>query len=256
MVLKPLNITLIFHGDLIPLLRKKQTNPIIYPLTRRASIKDIIESCGVPHTEIGGIALGKLDIDFDYIPDADCIIDIFSVTTATMHSPAGELLRPPPGKLHFMVDVNVAKLVPLLRMSGVSADLLPVKYIREAARVASLVNQKQCILLTRNRDLLKIREFVHGRLLRSQQPIVQLREVIMSYGLQTKLHPFSRCMACNGWLEKVDKSEIEHRLLPLTRQYYDHFKQCTSCEKIYWQGSHHERMVKIIESILEEDSSI
>ncbi len=247
---RPLDITLIFRGDLYPFLRKIKSNRIVYTLTRRASIKDIIESCGVPHTEIGAIKLGTSNIDFDYIPQTTEVIDIFPVSTDSMQSPAGILLRPPPTEFHFMVDVNVAKLAPLLRMVGLSADLLPVKPERELVHVVSLVNAKQGILLTRNRDLLKMKAVLHGRLLRSQQPSVQLKEIIDLYNLHSRLKPFSRCMSCNGQLEIVAKNDIVHRLLPLTRRYYFHFKQCISCQNIYWKGSHHERMEKIINSIV------
>ncbi len=250
MVLQSLDITLIFHGDLAQLLGKKKSNRIVYPLTRRASIKDIIESCGVPHTEIGSMSFRGGNINFDFIPKTTGVIDIIPVSTTSISSPAGTLLRPPPSKFRFMVDINVAKLVPLLRMSGLSADLIPVKPERKLAQVASMVNDRQCILLTRNRELLKMKAVEHARLLRNQQPIEQLKEVIELYGLQSELKPFSRCMACNGLLKKVAKSDIEHRLLPLTQKYYFHFKQCISCQKVFWRGSHYERMANIIESIV------
>ena len=59
--------------------------------------------------------------------------------------------------------------------------------------------------------------------------------------------PFHRCTACNGILEPIDKESISDRLLPNTWQYYDEFRICPSCGKIYWKGSHYQRMKRLIE---------
>ena len=59
----------------------------------------------------------------------------------------------------------------------------------------------------------------------------------------------ARCMECNGIIHSVDKQDIESRLLPLTKKYYDVFYQCDQCGKIYWEGSHFEKMRGVIKDI-------
>jgi hypothetical protein len=56
-------------------------------------------------------------------------------------------------------------------------------------------------------------------------------------------------MECNGRLKKVVKSEIEHKLEEGTRSSFDTFYQCEECEKIYWAGSHFEKMQDLIKGL-------
>jgi hypothetical protein len=56
---------LIFHKDLQMLLRKIRAAKVLkYALARRASLKDIIESQGIPHTKIAQILLNKKELGF------------------------------------------------------------------------------------------------------------------------------------------------------------------------------------------------
>jgi uncharacterized protein with PIN domain len=43
-------------------------------------------------------------------------------------------------------------------------------------------------------------------------------------------------------LEGVSKQAIWHRLEPKTQKYFEAFKICRGCDRIFWQGSHHEQM--------------
>jgi uncharacterized protein with PIN domain len=50
--------------------------------------------------------------------------------------------------------------------------------------------------------------------------------------------PYTRCLQCNGLLESVNKADVLERLEPLTKIYYENFRRCNACGKIYWPGSH------------------
>ncbi|MFN2353514.1 MAG: Mut7-C RNAse domain-containing protein [Desulfopila sp.] len=67
-------------------------------------------------------------------------------------------------------------------------------------------------------------------------------EVFSRYTFTTPLAPFTRCLPCNEELIGVDKNEISDILQSLIRRYYQHFKRCLLCEKIYRHGSHVEKM--------------
>jgi hypothetical protein len=87
---------------------------LAYPLTRSASVKDIIESLGVPHTEVGRICFNDQDIDFSFIPDTPGKLDIHAVD-APFDVGSPSLLRPEPlDRVRFVADVNVLKLGRLL----------------------------------------------------------------------------------------------------------------------------------------------
>lgn len=209
-------------------------------LDRRASIKDIIESTGIPHTEVGRIEAENAEVDFSYIPGSGQQIGVSSVV------PPLDVTRPSALRPHafedirFIVDVNVARLAPLLRIMGYDTVFDPVLDDEEIA--AAAWKQKR-IVLTRDRGLLKRSMVQFGRLLRNQRPDRQIREVVSFFGLKPDLSS-ALCPRCNHPLEKVDKEKIVHRLLPKTRKYYDEFTICPVCKRIYWKGSHWEKLLQ------------
>ena len=62
--------------------------------------------------------------------------------------------------------------------------------------------------------------------------------------------PFTRCMRCNGLLDHVEKEQIQHRLLPKTRRYYDEFAACRDCGRLYWKGSHYQDMQRRMDQLV------
>ena len=94
---------------------------------------------------------------------------------------------------------------------------------------------------------------MHGYCVRSRDPATQLKEVLDHFGLSDKLHPFSRCMRCNGVLEHVVKAEVYERLPEKVREYAEDFTICRGCGRIYWKGTHYERMIKTIEKAISSD---
>lgn len=236
-----------FHNDLQMLLSKRpEGNVLRYALARRASLKDIIESQGIPHTEIAQILLNNTELGFDFIPVGGENLDIltFSREISVFVS---TLLRPKPiASLKFMVDINAGKLARNLRMIGLDTAMVPDIRLVDVGKLAAI--QKR-ILITRNRELLKCNTVIHGQLLRSENHVKQLQETVERYNLKPHIKPFSRCITCNGDLKSVTKQVIDHKLEPLTRKYYNSFKQCLNCEKIYWQGSHHNKMGQLIAEV-------
>lgn len=243
-----LQVSLVFHGNLQSLLPKKFTSTQLskHRLQRRASIKDVIESLGVPHTEIEKLQVNNTDVSFSHIVhDGDHIeisphvppVAVFKTT----------LLRPYVLKeIRFAVDTNVGKLASLLRMAGF--DTFYINGLDDA-KLAHISQNEERILLTRDRKLLNRKNIVYGHLVKECKPEMQLKEIISFYGLQDQLQPFSRCMACNGLLEPVRKETIIHRLKPLTRKYYTTFLRCPQCDKLYWPGSHKKKMEDLLKSI-------
>ncbi|EFI33559.1 protein of unknown function DUF82 [Desulfonatronospira thiodismutans ASO3-1] len=234
-------ITFYFHRELREHFGLKY--PLEYVLQRRASIKDIIEALGVPHTEVGEIIADEREAGFDHIPSPGEKIVVRSVE-APVDVASSTRLRPEAWpETRFIADVNVGKLAMLLRMLG-QDTLWDNSY--SDRQVAVLAARERRIVLSRDRGLLKRKEIMHGRLIRACNPDDQLREVARIYGLDLTCS-FSRCLRCNQVLEPVPKSEIIQRLKPRTRKYFDYFEICPGCERIYWRGSHWEKMCSRIQ---------
>jgi uncharacterized protein len=99
--------------------------------------------------------------------------------------------------------------------------------------------------------LLRRRTVIRGYLVRAAEPREQLIEVCRRFNLYGSITPFRRCLDCNILLQVARKDLISDRLPPETRKHYDEFHICPGCNRIYWKGSHYQRMVGLIESIID-----
>lgn len=228
---------LALEGELASLVRRPDPGPYRIDPSRRASVKDVLESLGVPHTEVYGLRADGREVDFGHIPVAGEDLRAFPATRPVDVSWGGPL-RPGLAVLRFVVDENVAKLATLLRILGFDAF-----YERglDDAGLARLASREGRVLLSRDRALLKRREVAWGRLVRAVEPLDQLGEVLALFGAVAPA-PFSRCLRCNAELAPVDKAAVLHLLEPKTRRYYEVFSRCPACGRIYWAGSHQEHM--------------
>ena len=234
-----------FGGNLKELLRPqfRGLSRIEYQLTRQASVKDIIEACGVPHTEVGRLTVAGREIPFSW-PGADSDILEVHPLCAPVDVSSPTLLRPEVlGAVTFAVDMNVGKMATLLRMAGF--DTFYRNDISDSDLIAVALREKR-ILLSKDTDLLKRKEVVFGYLVREIHPEKQLAEIVHLYGIKEQFKPLSRCLRCNGELQPVGKQEIIDQLEPLTKKYYDSFRRCRGCGKIYWPGSHRDKMLQVL----------
>lgn len=145
----------------------------------------------------------------------------------------------------FIADVHLGRMAKYLRMLGFDT-LYETTY--DDNEIIEISNSENRIILSRDKLLLKNKRVIHGILIMSDAPEDQVREVVGQLSLNNQVTPFSRCIVCNHALEEVSKSEIEAVLPERTRQYYDTFRVCRNCGRVYWEGSHFARMKKLAES--------
>jgi uncharacterized protein with PIN domain len=210
-------------------------------LIRSASVKDIIESLGVPHTEVGGIRFNGQETGFAFVPDAAGNLDVRGITPPfDVRYPS--LLRPEPlDRIRFIADVNVLKLGRLLILLGF--DVAGSSSFSDE-QIADMAESESRIVLTRDTTLLKRKKIVFARRIRADLPYDQVAEVVDFFGLRDQTAFFSRCTRCNQPLKPVAKTDILHRLEPRTKKYFTDFYQCPECLKIFWKGSHYEAMTE------------
>ena len=146
-----------------------------------------------------------------------------------------------------MLDAHLGRLATYLRMLGFDSAY---SNQCEDAELARISHDEQRILLTRDNGLLKRSTVIHAYFVRAKEPETQLREVVKRFGLASAASPFRRCLACNAALLPVTRNEAIEQLEPKTRQYYDDFQICPMCRRIYWAGSHYQRMRRFVQEIL------
>ncbi len=249
----PLQISLRLYAELndfVPPGKRQRT--LTVALRERDSVKDVIESQGVPHTEVDLIVVDGEPVGFDYqVRDGDRIaaypafrsIDVSSLPA--LRPPAW----PPDGEPRFVLDAHLGTLAGHLRMLGFDT-LYRNDY--DDADLARISAEEGRILLTRDRGLLKRRRVIHGYHVWATDPEAQIAEVLRRFDLAGRVKPFSRCLRCNGPLTPVAKETVLDRLEPLTRRYYDEFAICSTCDQVYWRGSHFQRMQGLVERLRPE----
>ena len=212
------------------------------------SVKDVVESFGIPHPEIDLVLANGVSVAFDYVVHSGERIAVFPRFTALDIGSLSRVRPRPLEKIRFVADVHLGKLAKRLRLAG-----LDTAYRVDAgdADLAELADREGRILLTRDRGLLKRRAVAHGYFIRGTHPHGQFVEVLRRFG-PLDLQPFSRCLRCNGVLGEVPKAAVEAALLPRTRQHYDCFERCSSCGRVYWRGSHWRRLTHAVEAACAE----
>ena len=237
-----------FHGAVNYFLPRNRRNITFeHAIERKASIKDMLESLGPPHTEIELIVVNGVSVDFEHTIEAGTHVDIYDSLDA-LELPQKQRLRPPyQGKPSFVLDTHLGRLASYLRMMGFDT-LYRNDYPDD--ELAYVSNSENRILLTRDVGLLKRSLVIYGHYMREIKPKKRIIEVIRKYDLLEQATPFKHCLKCNGGLHEVDKDVISNQLEHQTAQYYDVFYQCDVCGKVYWKGSHYTKMQAFIENVM------
>ena len=236
-------VQLRFHDELNDFLPPQWRKvAFTHELTRRTSVKDLIESFGVPHTEVELILANGRSVDFSYIVQAGDRISVYPKFESLDISPLIRLREQPLRDPRFVVDANLGQLARYLRLLGFDATY---RNDFTDAEVAQIGSREKRIVLTRDRALLRHKIITHGYFVRAVKPREQVREILARLDLYRALRPFTRCMRCNGELEAVDKEAVLQQLEPKTKKYYERFRRCKACGQAYWKGSHFNRMEKL-----------
>lgn len=209
------------------------------------SVKDLIESSGVPHTEVDLVLVNGEPVDFGHrIQDGDRV-SVYPVFESFDIEDVTRVRAAPMRDTRFVLDVHLGRLARYLRLLGFDTNYAVDSSDPELVATSLRENR---ILLTRDVELLKHGDLTHGYFVRATDPRKQLFEVVERLHLAGSIDPFTRCMTCNGLLRSADKSEVEDRLPERVRREQDRFWQCAECGKIYWQGSHMGHLEDLVES--------
>lgn len=211
-----------------------------------ASVKDIIESLGVPHTEVDLILVNGKSSDFTRLIKNGDRVSVYPVFESIDISPVLRLWPQPLRETKFVLDVHLGRLAAYLRMLGFDAIYANNASDKELVRISC---EQKRILLTRDRGVLKHSAVTHGYWLRETDSRRQTVEVVRRFDLALSLRPLTRCMVCNQPLRAVAKCEVQGRVPPGILEWFDEFLECANCRRVFWNGSHCRRMQHWIEEL-------
>jgi uncharacterized protein with PIN domain len=217
----------------VPAARRHVPSEVITDGT--SSLGHLVESLGVPLTEVGALRVDGAEVPAGHVPVAGEHVEVAAV-------PRPQPL-PDDGPPRFLLDVHLGTLARRLRLLGVDSayDSTDPGDPALAARSA----RERRVLLTRDRGLLRRRELWAGGYVYSTRPGEQLDDVLERFA--PPLAPWTRCTACNGPLGPVAKNAVRPWLEHGTRSGYDAFAQCAACGRVYWHGAHHADLAAIVE---------
>ena len=161
--------------------------------------------------------------------------------------------------MKFFVDRMLGKLAIWLRIFGY--DTLYIgDFETDDEDTFMLENYTNRILLTRDKELYErcIKKGRKAILIRSDDVLEQIRELIKSLGIKTEIR-MDRCSVCNGLLRKPTEEEISRVLKRegISEDLKERYElwYCERCDKLYWMGGHWKNMVKFLERVKRESKS-
>ncbi|MCB5251186.1 MAG: Mut7-C RNAse domain-containing protein [Candidatus Cloacimonadales bacterium] len=138
-----------------------------------------------------------------------------------------------------LIDAHLGRLCKLLRFAGI--DCKSAQHLSEGA-IISLCLKENRLFLTRNTRLsANLRKLPH-LVLKEIDKTKQLKEISQVIQYNEDLI-YSRCTICNTQLLPAEIPSIKPDFMP---ENPINLKICPRCNQFYWQGSHHERMIKTL----------
>ena len=232
-------------NDFLPAARRRTS--FSYVCAENATVKQAIEALRVPHTEIDVILINGESVDFSHRVGEGDRVSVYPVFESLDIGPILRLRAESLRETRFVADAHLGRLARYLRMLGFDTLYQNALPDRELVRISV---EERRILLTRDRELLMHRELTHGVFVRGDRPRDQLRYLVERLDLHDSCRPFTRCMSCNGELEAIDRERAVNLVPPRVAERHREFRRCPGCERLFWRGSHYERMKRIIEHAL------
>jgi uncharacterized protein with PIN domain len=239
-----------FYGELSLFLSvERRQVTFAHEFRERVAVKDVVESYGVPHTEVDLLLVSGVSQPFSHILEDGARVSCYPRFHA-LDVGAVSLVRPPgPTRPTFLLDSHLGSLAAYLRMAGFDTSYGNDAHDEDLAATSAAEDR---VLLTRDVGLLKRGAVRLGCYIHETSPRLQLLEVFRRFELAGHVRPFTRCLRCNTVIEPCAKEAVLDRVPPRSRDHYDEFWRCSGCGRVYWKGSHYARMAQFIQRVVEE----
>jgi len=226
--------------------------PFVHCFDDGMQVGTIVETIGVPTSEVDLILANGESVDLSHpVKDGDRM-SIYPVFETFDISTVAKVRSVPLRHTRFILDVHLGKLAAHLRMLGFDTLYRNDYNDDDLLRVSS---DEKRILLSKDRRLLKDSSIKRGYRIRANIPRLQLVEVMHRFDLFKSTSPFERCLRCNSVLQPTSKEDILDRLPLKVRHFFEEFRLCQACNRIYWKGGHYQRMHSFIRSLLQQEAT-
>ena len=152
----------------------------------------------------------------------------------------------------FVVDAMLGNIARKLRFFGYDTKYYPNIDDRE---IIALAMKEDRTILTRDKDLSNkaMKEKIQSTVLESLIEVEQLIQIAKNYSIQKFLIDFDkiRCSLCNGKIASIKREDVVEKI-PIGVKNKTEFWICKKCDKIYWKGTHIEKLVQYTKMLNEK----
>ncbi|MCW3786459.1 Mut7-C RNAse domain-containing protein [Plebeiibacterium sediminum] len=215
-------------------------------------VSEVISTIGVPLSEVDLILVNSVPVQLNHKLAQGDYISVYPVFESFDISGLKKTNKKPLRKTKFIADAHLCKLSKYLRMLGF--DTLYQNDFGDEEIINISLKDKR-IILTRDKRMLNSKRITHGYFVRAIDKHKQLIEIVDKFDLKSQFHPFSRCMECNSILISKAPDQVKHLISNDILVRYKEFYYCNKCHKVFWKGSHFERMKSQILNIIGKDNN-
>ncbi len=147
----------------------------------------------------------------------------------------------------FIADAMLGRLATWMRILGCDVYYHPAMGDLE---LIGLARRDGRTILTRDTRLVRrraVRDIAF--LVGSDHYREQLHEVIRHFSIDPETKLLSRCLRCNVSLVPLGRSAASGRVPPYVHDTQSSFESCPSCSRVYWGGTHREKIVEELRRI-------
>ena len=231
-------------NDFLPPNRGFVTFPLSLP--PNAILKDITNKIGIPSDLIDLVLVNSNPVGLSYHLEENDRVAFYPVFENFDISSVTKIRDHPLRQLKLILEVHLGKLAHYLRMFGFDT-LYQNNWTKES--LITISKNENRILLSRSKPLLDIESLTHAYLIKNIDPHFQIVEVLEWFDLYNLASPFTRCIECNSKLQLVEKEAILSRIPLKVKDWCNEYQRCSSCDRIYWKGSHYQHMNAFVQKI-------
>lgn len=220
---------------------------VTLPVSGDATVAGLLADTGIPLSEVDLVLHNGEPAGFDNRIAAGDRLSVYPVFE-TFDIGQTQRLRPRPLRTPaFVLDVHLGRLAAYLRMFGIDASYAQSLTDEQLVRISL---EERRVLLSKDRGLLRDTRLERAYAVRAGKTREQLLEVMRRFDLAGSANPFTRCLHCNTLLVPIAKEEVLDRIPPRVRENCDQFTTCMECHRVFWKGTHYERMTAFIADVL------
>lgn len=210
------------------------------------TVADVVADLGLPAGDVELVLVNGVSVRLDQVLRDRDRISLYPVFESLDVSPVQRLRDRPLRRVRFVADAHLGRLARYLRLLGFDTRYENDPGDPELARISA---EEGRVLLTRDRALLARKIVTRGLMVPSGRPRDQLVHVVDRLDLYRLFVPFSRCSVCNAMLATASREDVAAEVPPRVGDAFARFWRCGGCGRVYWRGSHYERLRAFVRQI-------